>query len=314
MILFPFYARIRLEIVVFKEFVSPYLRDIASNLTRDYSVGPDNVYHEGVRANRVILNSMMEQLLLPGSGLLHAEHMKQLAELSARGKACLLAVEHYGNFDFPSLYYLIEKDPLLGLSVAETVLPIKSMKLNLNEKITNPFSCSFNSIIIYPSREIDRVTDPEELKKVRAVSNPINHAAMRELTRRKYRGQIILVFPAGTRYRPWKPESKKAVREIQTYLKVFDHICFVGLNGNTLSPARSEIMGDDKVKKDIVLYNFSPVYDSKEFRKKSLRDGSSSKDSGRRVAESVMEKLNELHRQGAPVREERLRGESKPQG
>ncbi len=68
---------------------------------------------------------------------------------------------------------------------------------------------------------------------------------MKELTERKYNGQTILVFPTGTRFRPWEPESKKGVREIFTYLKSFDNILFLGINGNLMKPHKSEDMNAD---------------------------------------------------------------------
>ena len=57
---------------------------------------------------------------------------------------------------------------------------------------------------------------------------------MRALDRVRKEGQAVLVFPSGTRYRPGKPETKKGVREIDSYIRLSDVMMLVSINGNCL--------------------------------------------------------------------------------
>ena len=59
------------------------------------------------------------------------------------------------------------------------------MKLSESSALTAAFSNSYNTIVIYPSRSIDLVQDPEKIAEIKKISNPINHAAMKELTKKK---------------------------------------------------------------------------------------------------------------------------------
>ena len=111
--------------------------------------------------------------------------------------------------------------------MADCLIPIQGMKLSEGSDLTAAFSNSYTTIVIYPSRSIDAEKDPVKQAEIKKISNPINHAAMRELTRRKYNGHIIIVFPARNEVQALGSDSKKGVREIYTYLKAFDYIEFI---------------------------------------------------------------------------------------
>lgn len=266
-----------------------------SNLDADYSFTPENVYQEGSKANREMIGNLLETLMIPGSGIHNKENLKELYEYSKDGKACLLLLEHYSNFDYPALFRLIEKDPDLGPEIAQSLLPIRGMKLSEGNDITSAFTRSYDTIIIYPSRSIDQVKDPEELKEIKAISVPINHAAIKELTHRKHHGRMITVFPAGTRFRPWDPDSKKGVREIYSYLKTFDYVVFISINGNTLRPSESEDMTHDKPVKDLMLFSVSKPMRAKKIRKEWQEEAPDNEDPRQYVVDRVMEILSEMH-------------------
>lgn len=286
--------------------VADYMEQISwmtKNLEgRDYGFRPDNVYQEGVPENREMIGQMVEKLMLPGSSLENKEALVELTNLSRQGKACMLLVEHYSNFDYPNLFRLIEKDPDLGPEFAARLLPIQGMKLSEGNPVTAAFSCSYDTIVIYPSRSIDKVEDEEERRKIREISIPINIAAIKELTHRKHSGHIITVFPSGTRYRPWEPESRKGVREIFSYLKTFDYLCFLSINGNTLVPCREEAMENDEPCPDIMTYTFSHVIESREFRKEASRNVPEGVDPKQFVVDKVMDTLLKMHEENEPAR------------
>ncbi|MDC7234466.1 MAG: 1-acyl-sn-glycerol-3-phosphate acyltransferase [Spirochaetales bacterium] len=275
---------------------------LQSNLKGDYEARPDNVYLEGVKENRVLIGDFVEKLMKEGSALRGAENLIRLNEYSKQGKACLLLVEHYSNFDYPALFRLVEKTEGLGPEAAERLLPIQGMKLSESGGLTAAFSNSYTTIVIYPSRSIDAETDPDKLAEIRKVSLPINHAAMRELTHRKYHGSIVVVFPAGTRYRPWDPDSKKGVREIYTYLKAFDYVSFVSINGNLLVPSKSNDMEKDTLNEDVILFSVSEPVRGKDFRKDKIEHTPEDQDPKQFVVDQVMAELEKNHQEAEEYR------------
>ncbi|MDC7220220.1 MAG: 1-acyl-sn-glycerol-3-phosphate acyltransferase [Spirochaetales bacterium] len=282
------------------------LQVMAKNLEgRDFGFRPDNVYQKGNGENREIIGRLLDSLMLPGSGLENKEALKALYEKSREGKACMLLVEHYSNFDYPCLFRLMEKDAELGPEVASTLLPIQGMKLSEGNPVTAAFSNSYDTIVIYPSRSIDKVEDEDEKRKIREISVPINIAAIKELTHKKHSGHIITVFPAGTRYRPWDPGSRKGVREIYSYLKTFDYLCFVSINGNTLLPSREEAMEKDEPTRDIMTFTFSEPVSAKAFRKEAAAEVPEGEDPKQHVVDKVMDTLFAMHEENEPARLEK---------
>jgi hypothetical protein len=278
--------------------------EIQTKLTGDYEIRPDNVYQVGDFDGQEIIGSLVDKIVMPGSRIINSENLKDLYERSQKGESCLLLVEHYSNFDYPVIFRFLENDPLLGKEVARCLIPIQGMKLSSKESVTSAFTQTYSTIVIYPSRSIDEVEDPEKKAEIRKISTPINHAAMKELTDRKYHGQIILVFPSGTRYRPWKPESKKGVREIFTYLKSFENILFLGINGNIMEPHQSNDMNADvkAIKEDLMLLTASPVLKGKEFRKQKITETPEGDDSKQYVVDQVMNELEKIHNSTEKIR------------
>lgn len=270
-------------------------RILDAALKADYGFRPDNVYREGVASNREIVGKIVDELVLPGSRVRNPEALVKLKERSLLGESCLLLLEHYNNFDYPAFFRLVEREPLLGTEFAEALLPIKGMKLSETDPSIASFSNSYDSILIYPSRSIDSVKDPAELAEVRKISVPINHAAMRELIVRKNKGRIITVFPAGTRFRSWDPESKKGVREIHSYLKIFDHVCFVAINGSILVNSRNEDMTKDQTQRNLLVYSVSDPVGGKEFRKNAIETTPEGVDPKQHIVDEVMNTLQKIH-------------------
>ena len=92
------------------------------------------------------------------------------------------------------------------------------------------------------------VNDPEEHKKEEQRSRLINIASMRAFERVRQEGNAVLVFPSGTRYRPGYPETKRGVREIDSYIKLSDVVMPVSINGNCLRiPESKHEMTEDVV-------------------------------------------------------------------
>lgn len=266
--------------------------ELVKNDTGDNGFRPDNVVQKGNPKNRAIISQIMSHLLLPGSRIEGKEHIEELFRLSKEGKSCLILMEHYSNFDYPLLYKMIEEqlnaDP-------EEMFPIAGMKLTETDHRVAAFSNAYNKIVIFPSKSIESEKDPEKQKELRAISGPINLAAMKALTKEKNNGKVILVFPAGTRVRPWSPESRKGVREMFSYIKTFDYICFIGKNGNILPPHESDNMDMDIPVKDLVILTAEAPIKGRAYVKSVVENMPEGEDQKQYVVTQVMKHLFDLH-------------------
>jgi len=213
-------------------------------------------------------------------------------EKAKSGKACLLLVEHYSNMDLSIVSLMARKEGGKGKEINDAIIAIAGMKLNEDNPIVAAFAGAYDKIVIYPSRSLQEL-DPEKDKAEIARGNAINRAAMKSLIRHKYKGKIILVFPSGTRYRPWDPNSKKVVREIDSYIRSFDYMCFVALNGELLHVQKTDML-NDAVSKDVVRVTVGPVTDCNEFRNKVLAQ-TTEEDKKQAVANEIMNELERMH-------------------
>ena len=123
---------------------------------------------------------------------------------------------------------------------------------------------------------------------------------MRAMDACKKRGQMILVFPSGTRYRPGKPETKRGLREIDSYLRLFDYMLLVGINGNCLriNPENPDDMLEDILEPGKVTLTAYPVLDCKNFREDVLSAlPADEPDPKKKTVDKVMQILDEIHNQ-----------------
>jgi glycerol-3-phosphate O-acyltransferase len=109
-------------------------------------------------------------------------------------------------------------------------------------------------------------------------------------------GKIVLVFPSGTRYRPWDPSTKKGVREIDSYLRIFDYMCCVALNGECLHVHRGDML-EDPVSRDLVLITAGKVRSCAEFREQahSAAEAAGIEDKKQAAVDAVMAELEAMH-------------------
>jgi len=258
----------------------------------------ENVYQEGNPDILPILDEMVNHLILPKSGLTGLEHLEELYEKSKAGKACLLLVEHYSNLDLSIVSSLVRMAGGKGKEIGEAIIAIAGMKLNEDNPVVAAFASAYSRIVIYPSRSLQGL-DPEKEKAENCRCTAINRAAMKALIRHKYKGNLILVFPSGTRYRSWDPNSKKGVREIDSYIRSFDYMCFIALNGQVLHVQKTDMM-NDAVTKDVVRVTAGPVVDCQKFRDEILERISDDDkvDKKQAVADEIMKVLEKMHSEG----------------
>ena len=253
-------------------------------------VTEENVYQEADENILPYLDKMVEALMLPGSGLYGLENLEDLFSKAEAGKSCLLLLEHYSNFDLSQFSYLLRKAGGRGEEMARSVIAIAGMKLNEDNPGVSAFASAYTRIVIYPSRSLKEL-DGEKRKIEMARSNAINRAALKALSDHKISGRLVLVFPSGTRYRPWDPSTRRGLREVDSYIKSFDYMCLVAINGICLKVGEGDDMLDDLVEKDLVIISAGPPIACKEFRGRiraeveAKTDGSDKKQA---VADAIM--------------------------
>ncbi|MDR1869934.1 MAG: 1-acyl-sn-glycerol-3-phosphate acyltransferase [Treponema sp.] len=255
----------------------------------------ENVYQEGDANILPLLDEMVESLILPGSGIDGLENLEELFSKAEAGKSCLLLVEHYSNLDLSILSTLLRKAGGRGKEIDESIIAVAGMKLNEDNPVVAAFAGAYTRIVIYPSRSLQHLNPENEKDKAEiARGNAINQAAMKMLIRLKYKRRLVLVFPSGTRYRSWDPETKRGIREIDAYIRSFDYLCFVALNGEILHVQKTDML-NDAVGKDIVRVTAGQVISCSEFRDKVRAATSENDDKKQAVADEIMKELEKLH-------------------
>jgi len=274
------------------------------------TVTDDNVFQPANPEILPFIDKIVGDNLLPGSGILHFENLVELHRLAREGRSFLLLLEHYSNADLPAFHFLLRHQGPEGERMAHDIVAVAGIKLNEDNPMIRTIVEAYSRLVIYPSRSMEiirsHLTDPKELFLEMMKSRSINHAAMKELDVLKNSGRILLVFPAGTRFRPWDPGTKKGVREIDSYLKSFDRMVLVSINGSILriNPDDPQ-MHVDLVCPDKVLYDASPVLDCREFRERIKHAAHFNDDKKQAVVDGVMKKLEEMHE---AVEKHRLQG------
>ncbi|MFQ3619662.1 MAG: 1-acyl-sn-glycerol-3-phosphate acyltransferase [Spirochaetales bacterium] len=278
---------------VYREHLAAMLRQTSQS----QEVTEKNVYQPGNPVNRKYVDKVIEDHLLPDSKIIGIENLHQLHKLSKEGKSCLILMEHYSNFDLPVFIYLLSRSGEEGKQTAESIVAMAGLKLNIESKAVLAFTEAYSRIVIYPSRYLEKITDPEEYKEARKQSSAINRAALHHMVRCKHSGHIILVFPSGTRYRPGNPDTKRGLKEMDSYLKAFDYMVFIGIVGNILRIHPSGEMEEDQLYKDTVMFKVSPIIECETFRNQARQETPQEADPKQFVADEIMRELEKLHKE-----------------
>ena len=146
-----------------REVFAEYADRLRENSATPRVITPQSVYQESNTENRAIIDTILDQLVLPGSGVLHAENLEAIRDRSRAGESCLILPEHYSNFDTPCLHYLMSKAGYPDL--AESVIFMAGMKLTEESGFVNAFAEAYTRIVIYPSRSLRKIEDPDVLQR-----------------------------------------------------------------------------------------------------------------------------------------------------
>jgi len=267
-------------------------------------VTSETVFQEANEQNRRLIDSILDELVLPGSEIIGIENLIELYRRSQAGESCLMLMEHYSNFDLPAIFYLLTRQD--QSQIAESIVAIAGMKLNEDSGFVRAFSEAYTRIVIYPSRSLESISDPVKLEEERRRSQQLNMAATRQMIRLKHKGRMVLVFPSGTRYRPGKPSTKRGVKEVDSYIKSFDTMILIGIAGNVLRIHPTGDMSRDLTTRDVMILDVSAPISCEEFRTTARSNVPPGKDPKQHVADAVMERLEVMHVEAEQVRTSRL--------
>ena len=265
----------------------------------DAKINETNVYEEANPQTRTFMDKLAAESLAEGSHVGGVENFEEFFDAVESGKSGLILMEHYSNLDLPALIYLLEHSSSAKCKeLASRVVAIAGMKLNEDNPMVRAFAESFTRVVIYPTRSLNKIEDEEQRAAEEAKARKINLAAMKAMDKCKKQGKVILVFPSGTRYRPGKPETKRGLREIDSYLRLFDKMILVSINGLSLhiDPENPDDMLADIIKPDNMVFTASPVYDCKSFRKEYMASlPEDEEDPKQKIIDHVMSLFDKQH-------------------
>ena len=263
-----------------------------------------NIYQESNPELLKYCYSMLDEILGEGSSLGNIENWKAFYDaVTKEGKNGVIMMEHFTNLDLPEVIYLLDKHGEdWSKDFASRIVAVAGMKLNEASPAVKCWTEAFTRVVIYPTRSLSKVEESnvseEEIKAEEQKARKINFAAMRQMDNCKRRGQIILVFPSGTRYRPGQPETKRGLREIDSYLRLFDIMLLVSNNGNCLriNMETPDDMLSDIIEHDKVLLTAHPIIECKKFRNEVLEKlAADDPEAKQKTVDHVMEILEEQH-------------------
>ena len=297
-----------------REKYSDWFEELSELSVAAAKIDETNIYQKANPRTRKLMDMLVADGMAEGSRLEGAENFRAFFGAVKAGKKGLILMEHYSNTDLPALCWLLEHDlGEEGKEYAGRIVAIAGMKLNESNPIVRAFAESFTRIVIYPTRSLTKAEEKArsqeeadaEMKKARA----INLAAMRAMDKCKSDGEAILVFPSGTRYRPGHPETKRGLKEIDSYLRMFDVMILVTINGSclTIDMNNPEDMLADTFEKAVQIFAASEVLNCKEYRKAFLETLSDDcADAKQAMIDHVMKQLEQQHERIEKIRQELL--------
>ncbi len=201
--------------------------------------------------NRELVYEIVEDYIYPKSTIVHPEHLETLLQLAKEGKSCIIMSEHYSNFDSIGLYCIIrQKYPTL-IPLFENLIFLAASKLNTEHKAVLAFSESMSRLIIHQARAQQENIPQDEATLLASLAKN-SFQKMQEL---KNEGNIIFMFPSGTRFRENDKNSRQAIEQTASFLKRFDYVCFLGIKGNVLTVNASTKMSVDELQMDTLVYH-----------------------------------------------------------
>ena len=291
-----------------KDAYGKYFKEMVALSHAPDKIDETNIYQEANPELTKYMDLMLDDNFLPESGLGNIENFKAFYDAVVKdGKKGLILMEHYTNLDLPAIIYLLKnRDEEWAKDFSKRIVAVAGMKLNEAGPAVKVWTEGFTRVVIYPTRSLtkaeEQAVSEEERAPEEAKARKINFAAMRAMDACKRRGQVILVFPSGTRYRPGQPETKKGHREIDSYHRQYDVVLLVSVNGEALkiNMESPDDMLSDLVEPAKVVLTAKPVINCKEFRNEVLASlPADDPDPKQKIIDRVMEIHEKQHEEVA---------------
>lgn len=211
---------------------------------------PEIVFQVAQTQNRDRFAAIIDDLLLPGSGVEGVENLRRLHALASQGRPALILSAHVSNLDVPALYTLLKQRGETALF--EDIIFIAGRKLTEGCKSIKSMAEMFSRVVI--SAKSSGMSEQES-----SVAMAINKAAQRKIAELQRLGKMFLLYPTGTRTRLAVPRTHHGLREIYNYLRKFEYCVICGIRGNILPPRDDVDMIDEFPRRDTVVYTFGEV-------------------------------------------------------
>lgn len=278
-----------------KELIFKYSNDLKIFARKKTEITSGNVFQKGNDGIQNVISTAISKLAKPNSKIIGADNLIELSKKASEGKRCLILPEHYSNFDYPFIIKFLKDLGPEGLELAKKCVAIAGVKLSEENDAISTLTDGYDSVFVYPTRSIETINDEEKRKLEMQKARSINIASMRKMDELRNEGRVIVVFPTGTRYRPGKPETKKGIREMDTYIKTSDYMVLISINGNCLEVNQTSDMTLDTVKQDTIILEASKIIDCKAFRNNILDNLKEDEDKKQKIVDAVMERLEVMH-------------------
>lgn len=267
---------------------------IAHSVQPSY-ITPESIFQPANMYNRRLVDQILDELLLPGSGIRGADILRDALEAADRGVSSMLLMEHYSNFDLPCLIRFLERGDEDTRPVADRIIAIAGVKLNEESDFVRSFTEAYTRIVVYPSRSLAKIKDPHERAREEARARAINLPSLQRIVDEKNAGNLILMYPSGTRFRADRPETRHGVREVGSYVKRFDRLIPIGIAGNVLRISPDEDMSRDLVVEDVVTIEVAEPISSKAYRDRFADASIDEQEVKQAIADGVMDELAGVH-------------------
>jgi len=241
------------------------------------------VFQVAQKQNRERFAAIIEDLLLPDSGVEGIENLRNLHALAAQGHPALILSAHVSNLDVPALYTLLKQRGEAALF--EDIIFIAGRKLTEGCKSIKSMAEMFSRVVI--SAKSSKMSEQEN-----SVAMAINKAAQRKIAELQGQGKVFLLYPTGTRTRLAVPRTHHGLREIYNYLRKFEYCVVCGIRGNILPPRDDVDMIDEFPRRDAVVYTFGKVRNITEWLAElTRRQPAAATDRKQFVVDAIMDEI-----------------------
>jgi len=272
---------------------SKTIESMLQNSVQTATIDKENAVQYANKTNRKYIESIIEKLILDGSSVEGFHSLEQLYQLNQKGHSCLLLFEHYSTFDVPVLFYLLKKQYNMGERITNNIIALATRTLNEYNDIVRAFAEAYTRVLIFTVKllnELEKDPVKKDEWKQAIEYNKFALSKMHELRK----NNIVFIFASGTRYRPGVPETKKPIKQIDSFIRQFEYMIVGGIAGLVLEVNPNGSMEQEYIKKDVMTFSLSPVLSCSEFRQKVF-DISPHKDRKTAIADAVDKELQKYH-------------------